>query len=71
MIEGVTLFVSLFLLMIDYKLIASSDDGTARLWDCGSGQCVSILSSVNCSINSCDVSTIPSLVTPPLSEPAG
>ena len=34
---------------------ATSKDGTARLWDCGSASCVATLASIPCPINSCSL----------------
>ena len=34
-----------------------SCDGTARLWDCGSGQCITSITSIQCPINKCSLFT--------------
>lgn len=49
----VLLMTSSVLLSICVFLPAVSSDGTARLWDCGSGRCLSTLAKVRCPINSC------------------
>ncbi len=36
-------------------ILACSRDGTARLWDCGSGQCISLLSETGCVVNGCSL----------------
>lgn len=52
-------------------LAAVSSDGSAKLWDCGSGSCITDLISTQCPINACALSTSAVMAEKNTTEPPG
>lgn len=51
--------------------IGTSYDGTARLWECGSGQCIQVLASTGAPINGCGLVIDSALIPPSKTTPSG
>lgn len=57
--------------IINLLFVAVSSDGSAKLWDCGSGSCIADLHSSQSPINACGLSTSAMMAEKNTTEPPG